>query len=61
MKYLYQQLEQFQADLGSALEDGELQEELDAITDNLYFKDVLNVCEAIAEYKQVLIDFGYEL
>lgn len=61
MKYLYQQLEQFQADLGSALEDGELQEELDAITDNLYFKDVLNVCEAIATYKQVLIDFGYEL
>ncbi len=61
MKYLYQELEQFQADLGSALEDGELQEELDAITDNLYFKDVLNVCEAIAEYKQVLIDFGYEL
>ena len=61
MKHLYQELQQFQADLSSALEDGELQEELDAITDNMYFEDVLNVCEAIAEYKQVLIDFGYEL
>ena len=61
MKYLYQELKQLEADLSSAFEDGELQEELDAITDNLYFEDVLNVCEAIAEYKQVLIDFGYEL
>ena len=61
MKYLYQELQQFQADLSSAFEDGELQEELDAMTDNIYFEDVLNVCEAFAEYKQVLIDFGYEL
>ena len=61
MKYLYQELEQFQADLHHALEDGELQKELDEMTDNLYFEDVLNVCESIAEYKQVLIDFGYEL
>jgi len=61
MKYLYQELQQFQADLSSAFEDEELQAELDEMTDNLYFEDVLNVCEAIAEYKQVLIDFGYEL
>ncbi len=61
MKYLYQELQQFEADLISAIEDGELQEELDEITDNLYFEEVLNVCEAIAECKQVLIDFGYEL
>jgi len=61
MKHLYQELQQFQADLSSAFEDGELQAELDEITENIYFEDVLNVCEAIAEYKQVLIDFGYEL
>ena len=61
MKYLYQELEQFQADLSSALDDGELQEELDEMTDNFYFEDVLNICEAIAMYKQVLIDYGYEL
>ena len=61
MKYLYQELQQFQANLSSALDDGELQKELDAMTDNIYFEDVLNVCEGIAEYKQVLIDFGYEL
>ena len=61
MKNLYQELEQFEAELSSALEDGEPQYELNAITDNMYFKDVLDVCEAIATYKQVLIDFGYEL
>jgi hypothetical protein len=61
MKHLYQELQQFEADLTSAIEDGELQEELDEMTDNFYFEDVLNVCEAIAECKQVLIDFGYEL
>ena len=61
MKYLYQELEQFQADLSSALEDGELQEELDEMTDNFYFEDILEVCQEIVDLKKVLIDFGYEL
>jgi len=61
MKYLYQELQQFQADLSSAFEDGELQAELDEITENLYFEDILEVCQEIVDLKKELIDFGYEL
>ena len=61
MKYLYQELQQFQADLSSALEDGELQAELDEMTENFYFEDILEVCQEIVDLKEVLIDFGYEL
>ncbi len=61
MKYLYQELQQFEADLSSALDDGELQAELDEMTENMYFEDILEVCQEIVDLKQVLIDFGYEL
>jgi len=61
MKYLYQELQQFQADLSSAFEDGELQAELDEITENIYFEDILEVCQEIVYLKELLIDFGYEL
>ncbi len=61
MKYLYQELQQFQADLSSALEDGELQAELDEMTENFYFEDILEVCQEIVDLKEVMIDFGYEL
>ncbi len=61
MKYLYQELQQFEADLSSALEDGELQEELDAMTEDLYFEDILEVCQEIVYLKEVLINLGYEL
>ena len=61
MKYLYQELQQFQADLSSAFEDEELQVELDEITENPYFEDILEVCQGIVDLKEVLIDFGYEL
>ncbi len=61
MKYLHQQLQQFQADLSSALEDGELQAELDEMTENSYFKDMLEACQEIVYLKEVMIDFGYEL
>ncbi len=61
MKHLYQELQQFQADLSSALEDGELQAELDEMTENFYFEDILEVCQEIVDLKEVLIDFGYEL
>jgi hypothetical protein len=61
MKYLYQELQQFEADLSSAIEDGELQAELDEITENLYFEDILEVCQEIVYLKEVLINLGYEL
>ena len=61
MKYLYQELQQFQANLSSAFEDGELQAELDEITENSYFEDILEVCQEIVDLKEVMIDFGYEL
>ena len=61
MKYLYQELQQFEADLSSAFEDGELQAELDEITENLYFEDILEVCQEIVYLKEVLINLGYEL
>ena len=61
MKYLYQELQQFEANLSSALEDGELQAELDEMTENFYFEDILEVCQEIVDLKEVLIDFGYEL
>jgi len=61
MKYLYQELQQFEADLSSAFEDGELQAELDEITENIYFEDILEVCQEIVYLKELLIDSGYEL
>ena len=61
MKYLYQELQQFEAELSSAIEDGELQAELDEITENLYFEDILEVCQEIVYLKEVLINLGYEL
>jgi hypothetical protein len=61
MKYLYQELQQFEADLSSAIEDGELQAELDEITESLYFEDILEVCQEIVYLKEVLINLGYEL
>ncbi len=61
MKHLYQELQQFEADLSSAIEDGELQAELDEITENLYFEDILEVCQEIVYLKEVLINLGYEL
>ncbi len=61
MKYLYQELQQFEADLSSAIEDGELQAELDEITENLYFEDILEACQEIVYLKEVLINLGYEL
>ena len=61
MKYLYQELQQFEANLSSTFEDEELKEELDEITENFYFEDILEVCQEIVDLKEVLIDFGYEL
>jgi len=61
MKYLYEKLQQFEADLSSAFEDEELKAELDEITENPYFEDILEVCQEIVDLKKVLIDFGYEL
>ena len=61
MKYLYQELQQFEADLSSAFEDEELKEELDEMTENIYFEDILEVCQEIVHLKELLIDFGYEL
>ena len=61
MKYLYQELQQFQADLSSAFEDDELQEELNEMTENMYFENILEVCQEIVDLKEILIDFGYEL
>jgi len=61
MKYLYQELQQFETNLSSAFEDKEKQAELDEITENDYFEDILEVCQEIAFLKELLIDFGYEL
>jgi len=61
MKYLYQELQQFETNLSSAFEDEEKQAELDEITENDYFEDILEVCQEIAFLKELLIDFGYEL
>jgi len=61
MKYLYEELQQFQADLSSAFEDDDLQEELNEMTENMYFENILEVCQKIVDLKEILIDFGYEL
>jgi len=61
MKYLYEKLQQFEAELSYAFEDEELKAELDEITENPYFEDILEVCQEIVDLKKVLIDFGYEL
>lgn len=61
MKYLYQELQQLEADLSSAFEDGELQAELDKITENIYFVDIIKVCQEIVYLKEELINLGYEL
>jgi len=61
MKYLYQELKQLEADLSSAFEDGELQAELDKITENIYFVDIIKVCQEIVYLKEELINLGYEL
>ena len=61
MKHLYEELQQFQADLSSAFEDDDLQEELNEMTENMYFENILEVCQEIVDLKEILIDFGYEL
>ena len=61
MKYLYQELQQLEADLSSAFEDGELQAELDKITENICFVDIIKVCQEIVYLKEELINLGYEL
>ncbi len=61
MKYLYQELQQLEADLSSAFEDGELQAELDKITENIWFVDIIKVCQEIVYLKEELINLGYEL
>ena len=61
MKYLYQELKQLEADLSSAFEDGELQAELDKITENIWFVDIIKVCQEIVYLKEELINLGYEL
>ena len=61
MKYLYQELQQFEADLSSAIENGELQADFHFTPENLYFEDILEVCQEIVYLKEVLINLGYEL
>jgi len=61
MKYLYEELEQFKTNLSRNFEDDELQEELNEMTENMYFENILEVCQEIVNLKEILIDFGYEL
>lgn len=62
MKYLYQELQQFQTDLNTNFKRGILKKaELDEMTENDYFEDILEVCQEIVYLKELLIDFGYEL
>ena len=61
MKYLYQELQQFETNLSYAFEDEERRAELDEMTENIYFEDILEVCQEIVHLKELLIDFGYEL
>tara|TARA_R110000803_G_scaffold149703_1_gene215157 strand:- start:12 stop:197 length:186 start_codon:yes stop_codon:yes gene_type:complete len=60
MKYLYAELDSFYNKLETAFENDQT-ERLAEITENDYFIEVLDACEAIAEMKKVLIDFGYDL
>jgi hypothetical protein len=60
MKYLYQQLREFEADLSRSFEDDDLKEQLDEITENDYFEEILELCEEIVHIKKVMIDFGYD-
>ena len=39
MKYLYQELQQFETNLSYAFEDEERRAELDEMTENIYFED----------------------
>ena len=61
MKYLYEELERFKTNLSRNFEDDELQEELNEMTENMYFENILEVCQEIVNLKEILIDFGYEL
>jgi hypothetical protein len=60
MKYLYEELQEFEANLSRSFEDDELKEQLDEITENYYFEEILELCEEIVQMKKVMIDFGYE-
>jgi hypothetical protein len=60
MKYLYQELQEFEADLSRSFEDEDLKEQLDKITENDYFEEILELCEEIVHTKKVMIEFGYD-
>ena len=60
MKYLYQELQEFEADLSRSFEDEDLKEQLDKITENDYFEEILELCEEIVYTKKVMIEFGYD-
>ena len=60
MKYLYEELQEFEANLSRSFEDDDLKEQLDEITENYYFEEILELCEEIVQMKKVMIDFGYD-
>jgi hypothetical protein len=60
MKYLYQELQEFEANLSRSFEDDNLKEQLDEITESDYFEEILELCEDIIHTKKVMIDFGYD-
>jgi hypothetical protein len=60
MKYLYEELQEFEADLSRSFEDEDLKEQLDKITENDYFEEILELCEEIVHTKKVMIEFGYD-
>ena len=60
MKYLYEELQEFEADLSRSFEDEDLKEQLDKITENDYFEEILELCEEIVYTKKVMIEFGYD-
>ena len=60
MKYLYQELQGFEANLSRSFEDDDLKEQLDEITNNDYFEEILELCEDIIHIKRVMKDFGYD-
>jgi hypothetical protein len=60
MKYLYQELQAFKTELSSTFENEHLKE-LENMTDNFYFEEVLGVCEEIAQLKTYLKNLGHKI
>jgi hypothetical protein len=56
-KYLYEELLEYYHDLDRCYEDGDLQEQLEEMKDDMFYEDIFDVCTKIVElYKDIKED-----